>query len=69
MRVEDVLLIGSGRLPAHRTLIAGLKSLEDGGGRTPIDAYSVNVRRSGVARCQERKMVSLVRFGLCNLVC
>lgn len=52
MRVEGFLRIGSGRLPAHRALIAGLKSLEDGGDRTPIDAYSINARRSVVARSQ-----------------
>jgi|CXWL01.1.fsa_nt_gi hypothetical protein len=52
MRVEGFLRIGSGRLPAHRALIAGLKSLEDGGDRTSIDAYSINARRSVVARSQ-----------------
>lgn len=54
MRVEGFLRIGSGRLPAHRRLLAGLKRLEDGGDRTPIDAYSVNARRRVVARSQER---------------
>lgn len=53
MRVECFLRIGSGRLPAHRSLIAGMKLLEDGEGRTR-NASSVNVRRSVIALSQER---------------
>jgi hypothetical protein len=54
MRVKGFFRIGSGRLLEQRTLIVGMKSLDDGGDRTPSDANSVNARRSVVACSQER---------------
>lgn len=53
MQIEGFLCI-FGKLPAQRTLIAGMKGHDADGDRTLIDAKGVNARRSIVGRSQER---------------